>query len=117
MASNAFDGRQEIYNRLLKDRIVFLGTDVNDDVANFISAQMLYLEGEDATRDIWLYINSPGGVVTAGMAGTAVFFTARALGFRNDAELWIMSCCIGLVSCETARHAVRCVSVSARRSP
>jgi ATP-dependent Clp protease, protease subunit len=68
MASNAFDGRAEIFNRLLKDRIVFLGTDVNDDVANFISAQMLYLEGEDAGRDIWLYINSPGGSVTAGMA-------------------------------------------------
>jgi ATP-dependent Clp protease, protease subunit len=68
MASNAFDGRAEIYNRLLKDRIVFLGTDVNDDVANFISAQMLYLEGEDPNRDIWLYINSPGGSVTAGMA-------------------------------------------------
>jgi ATP-dependent Clp protease protease subunit len=64
----AFDGRQEIYNRLLKERIVFLGTDVNDDVANFICAQMLYLEGEDAEKDIWLYINSPGGSVTAGMA-------------------------------------------------
>jgi ATP-dependent Clp protease, protease subunit len=68
MASNAFDGRAEIFNRLLKDRIVFLGTDVNDDVANFISAQMLYLEGEDEAKDIWLYINSPGGSVTAGMA-------------------------------------------------
>jgi ATP-dependent Clp protease protease subunit len=66
--ASGFDSRQEIYNRLLKDRIVFLGTDVNDDVANFISAQMLYLEGEDAEKDIWLYINSPGGSVTAGMA-------------------------------------------------
>ncbi len=61
-------GRMDIYNRLLKNRIVFLGTDVNDDIANFITAQMLYLEGEDAQRDIWLYINSPGGSVTAGMA-------------------------------------------------
>ena len=60
--------RLDIYNRLLKDRIVFLGTDVNDDIANFITAQMLYLEGEDSQRDIWLYINSPGGSVTAGMA-------------------------------------------------
>jgi ATP-dependent Clp protease protease subunit len=67
MASGS-DGRQEIYNRLLKERIVFLGTDVNDEVANFICAQMLYLEGEDPGRDIWLYINSPGGSVTAGMA-------------------------------------------------
>ena len=60
--------RMDIYNRLLKDRIVFLGTDVNDDIANFITAQMLYLEGQDPEKDIWLYINSPGGSVTSGMA-------------------------------------------------
>ena len=58
----------EIFNRLLKDRIIILGTDVNDDIANIICAQMLYLEGEDSAKDIWLYINSPGGSVTAGMA-------------------------------------------------
>jgi ATP-dependent Clp protease protease subunit len=58
----------EIYNRLLKDRIIILGTDVNDDIANIICAQMLFLEGEDSTKDIWLYVNSPGGSVTAGMA-------------------------------------------------
>ncbi|HJR24457.1 MAG TPA: ATP-dependent Clp protease proteolytic subunit [Acidimicrobiales bacterium] len=58
----------EIFNRLLKDRIIILGTDVNDDIANIICAQMLFLEGEDDGRDIWLYINSPGGSVTAGMA-------------------------------------------------
>jgi ATP-dependent Clp protease, protease subunit len=58
----------EIFNRLLKDRIVILGTEVNDDIANIICAQMLYLEGEDSESDIWLYINSPGGSVTAGMA-------------------------------------------------
>ncbi len=57
----------EIFNRLLKDRIIILGTDVNDDIANIVCAQMLYLEGEDE-KDIWLYINSPGGSVTAGMA-------------------------------------------------
>jgi ATP-dependent Clp protease, protease subunit len=62
------DGRMDIYNRLLKNRIVVLGTDVNDDIANVICAQLLYLEGEDQTKDIWLYINSPGGSVTAGMA-------------------------------------------------
>jgi ATP-dependent Clp protease, protease subunit len=62
------DGRSDIYNRLLKNRIVVLGTDVNDDIANMICAQLLYLEGEDAVRDIWLYINSPGGSVSAGMA-------------------------------------------------
>lgn len=58
----------DIYARLLKNRIVFLGSEVNDQVANFITAQMLYLEAEDDQRDIWLYINSPGGSVTAGMA-------------------------------------------------
>jgi ATP-dependent Clp protease, protease subunit len=58
----------EIYNRLLKNRIVFLGTDVNDEIANLITAQLLYLEGEDPEQDIWLYINSPGGSVSAGMA-------------------------------------------------
>ena len=58
----------EIFNRLLKDRIIILGTDVNDDIANIICAQMLFLEGEEPDRDIWLYINSPGGSVTAGMA-------------------------------------------------
>jgi ATP-dependent Clp protease protease subunit len=57
-----------VYNALLKDRIIFLGTDVNDEIANFITAQMLFLEGEDPDSDIWLYINSPGGSVTAGMA-------------------------------------------------
>jgi ATP-dependent Clp protease protease subunit len=58
----------DIYNRLLKDRIIILGTDVNDDIANIICAQMLFLEGEDDAKDIWLYVNSPGGSVTAGMA-------------------------------------------------
>jgi ATP-dependent Clp protease, protease subunit len=63
-----FDPRSDVFNRLLKNRVIMLGTDVNDDMANQICAQLLYLEGEDATSDIWLYINSPGGSVTAGMA-------------------------------------------------
>lgn len=58
----------DIYSRLLKDRIVFLGTEVNDDVANIIIAQMLFLESEDPDKEITLYINSPGGVITAGLA-------------------------------------------------
>ena len=62
------DGQGDIFNRLLKNRIVFLGSDVNDEVANQITAQLLFLEGEDPEKDIWLYINSPGGSVTAGMA-------------------------------------------------
>ncbi len=60
--------RTDIFSRLLKNRIVMLGTEVNDDIANVLTAQMLYLEGEDGNNDIWLYINSPGGSVTAGMA-------------------------------------------------
>lgn len=58
----------DIYSRLLKDRIIFLGTVINDDVANLLIAQMLFLESEDPDKDINLYINSPGGVVTAGLA-------------------------------------------------
>jgi ATP-dependent Clp protease, protease subunit len=58
----------DLYSRLLKDRIVFLGTPVDDDVANIIVAQMLFLESEDPDKDINLYINSPGGSVTAGLA-------------------------------------------------
>ncbi len=63
-----FDPRSDVFNRLLRNRIVMLGSDVNDDIANQICAQLLYLEGEDQNADIWLYINSPGGSVTAGMA-------------------------------------------------
>ena len=58
----------DIYSRLLKDRVIFLGTEINDQVANAIVAQLLFLEQEDAEKDIYMYINSPGGVVTAGMA-------------------------------------------------
>lgn len=58
----------DIYSRLLKDRIIFLGTEINDQVANAIVAQLLFLQQEDAEKDIYMYINSPGGVVTAGMA-------------------------------------------------
>jgi ATP-dependent Clp protease, protease subunit len=58
----------EIFNRLLRERIIFLGTEVDDDIANVTCAQLLHLAGDDAERDVWLYINSPGGSVTAGMA-------------------------------------------------
>lgn len=58
----------DVFSRLLKDRIVFIGTPINDDVANLAIAQLLFLESEDPDKDIYLYINSPGGVVTAGMA-------------------------------------------------
>ncbi len=58
----------DIFSRLLKDRIIFLGTEINDQVANAIIAELLFLEAEDPERDINLYINSPGGEVTAGLA-------------------------------------------------
>jgi len=58
----------DIYSRLLKDRIIFLGTPINDQVANLIIAQLLFLESEDPDADIYIYINSPGGVIDAGMA-------------------------------------------------
>jgi len=65
-------GREErvydIYSRLLKDRIIFLGTDVNDEIANALVAQMLFLQSDDPKADIHMYINSPGGSVSAGMA-------------------------------------------------
>ena len=66
------DGRWErsfdIYSRLLRERIVFLGQEVNDDIANLIAAQLLFLDAEDPTKDIYLYVNSPGGSAYAGMA-------------------------------------------------
>ena len=58
----------DVYSRLLMDRIIFLGTSINDDVANMIIAQLLFLEADNPGKDIHLYINSPGGVVSAGMA-------------------------------------------------
>ena len=79
MASSTLaDPGQDIYNRLLRERIIFLGTEVNDTIANQISAQLLYLDGQDAEQDIWLYINSPGGSISAGMAiyDTMQFTTA-----------------------------------------
>jgi ATP-dependent Clp protease protease subunit len=58
----------DIYSRLLKDRIIFLGSPIDDNIANLVIAQMLFLEAEDPAKDVFLYINSPGGSVTAGMA-------------------------------------------------
>jgi ATP-dependent Clp protease protease subunit len=67
----------DIYSRLLKDRIIFIGSPIDDMVANLVIAQMLYLQMEDAKKDIHLYINSPGGVVTGGMA---IYDTMNLLG-------------------------------------
>jgi ATP-dependent Clp protease protease subunit len=66
--TNRGERAYDIFSRLLKDSIIFVGTPIDDNVANLVIAQMLFLEAEDPDRDILLYINSPGGVVTAGMA-------------------------------------------------
>jgi len=66
--ARGFERAYDIYSRLLKDRIVFIGTPIDDVVANLVIAQMLFLQTEDAAKDINIYINSPGGAVTAGLA-------------------------------------------------
>jgi ATP-dependent Clp protease protease subunit len=66
--TNRGERAYDIFSRLLKDSIIFIGTPIDDQIANLVIAQMLFLEAEDPDRDIMLYINSPGGVVTAGMA-------------------------------------------------
>ena len=66
--TNRGERAYDIYSRLLKDRIVFIGSPIDDDVANLVIAQLLFLEAEDPDKDINVYINSPGGIVTAGMA-------------------------------------------------
>jgi ATP-dependent Clp protease, protease subunit len=76
----------DIYSRLLKDNIIFLGTAINDDVANAVVAQMLFLESEDPDKDIQLYINSPGGSVTSGLA---IYDTMQFV--KND----IVTYCMG----------------------
>ena len=77
----------DIYSRLLKERIIILGTPIEDQIANLIVAQLLFLESEDPDRDIWLYINSPGGSVTAGLA---IYDTMRHI--RPD----IATICVGM---------------------
>ena len=79
----------DIYSRLLKDRIVFLGGEIDDDTANIIVAQLLFLEMDDPDQDISLYINSPGGSVTAGMA---IFDTMRYL------KCEVSTLCVGMAA-------------------
>src|SRR5258708_10003490 len=66
--TNRGERAYDIYSRLLKDNIIFIGTPIDDHVANLVTAQLLFLEAEDPEKDISLYINSPGGSITAGMA-------------------------------------------------
>ena len=85
---------------------MFLGTEVNDDIANLITAQLLYLEGEDPDADIWLYINSPGGSVTAGMA---IYDTMQFVG-RDVATV-----CMGLAA--SMGQFLLCAGAGASASP
>ncbi|MEF2969141.1 ATP-dependent Clp endopeptidase proteolytic subunit ClpP [Paenibacillus haidiansis] len=87
--SNRGERAYDIYSRLLKDRIIFLGSQVNDVVANSIIAQMLFLDAEDPGKDIHLYINSPGGSITAGMA---IFDTMQFI--KSD----VSTICVGLAA-------------------
>jgi ATP-dependent Clp protease, protease subunit len=66
--TNRGERAYDIYSRLLRDNIIFIGTPIDDNVANLVTAQLLFLAAEDPEKDVWIYINSPGGVVTAGMA-------------------------------------------------
>src|SRR3990172_8462857 len=66
--TNRGERAYDIYSRLLKDNIIFIGTPIDDTVANLVTAQLLFLEAEDPEKDVYLYINSPGGSITAGMA-------------------------------------------------
>ena len=87
----------DIFSRLLNDRIVFLGSEVNDDAANIIIAQMLYLESEDPDKEITLYINSPGGSITAGLAIYDTMQYVRApvatvcLGMAASMAAWLLA--------------------------
>lgn len=83
----------DIYSRLLKDRIVFLGGGVDDDVANLIIAQLLFLEAEDPKKDIYLYVNSPGGAVTAGLA---------ILDTMNHVKPDVATVCVGMAASAAA---------------
>jgi ATP-dependent Clp protease protease subunit len=77
----------DIYSRLLKERIIFIGTPIDDNVANLAVAQLLFLQSEDATKDISLYINSPGGVIYAGLA---IYDTMQYI--KPD----VSTCCVGM---------------------
>ncbi len=87
--TNRGERSYDIYSRLLKDRIIFLGSAVDDNVANLIIAQLLFLEAENPDKDISLYINSPGGVITAGMA---IYDTMQYI--RPD----VSTICVGLAA-------------------
>jgi len=84
--TNRGERAYDIYSRLLKDNIIFIGTPIDDNVSNLVTAQLLFLEAEDPDRDIYLYINSPGGSITAGLA---IYDTMQFV--KND----VNTICIG----------------------
>ncbi|MFL6373317.1 MAG: ATP-dependent Clp endopeptidase proteolytic subunit ClpP [Pyrinomonadaceae bacterium] len=94
----------DIYSRLLKDSIIFIGTPIDDQIANLIVAQLLFLEAEDPERDINLYINSPGGVITAGMA---VYDTMQFI--KND----VTTICVG--QCASMAALLLCAGTHGKR--
>ena len=98
----------DIFSRLLKDRIIFLGTPVDDRVANIIIAELLYLESEDPEKEISLYINSPGGVVTSGMA---IYDT------MNHVKCPVSTICIGQAASMGAFYRCRRERTSVRSTP
>jgi len=87
--TNRGERAYDIYSRLLKDRIIFIGSEINDHVANLVIAQMLFLEAEDPDKDISIYINSPGGSITSGMA---IFDTMQYI--KPD----VSTICVGLAA-------------------
>jgi len=87
--TNRGERAYDIYSRLLKDRIIFLGSGINDHVANLVIAQLLFLEAEDPEKDIHIYINSPGGSITAGMA---IFDTMKYI--KPD----VQTICVGMAA-------------------
>ena len=89
MLEAGLDPRADIFNRLLRNRVIMLGAPVDDEIANQVCAQLLYLEGEDPNQDIWLYVNSPGGSVTAGMA---IYDTMQFVGCD------VATVCLGLAA-------------------
>ena len=99
--TNKGERSYDIYSRLLKDRIIFLGGEVTDDEANLIVAQMLFLEADDPDKDISLYINSPGGSITAGMA---IYDTMQYI--RCD----VSTICIGMAASMGAFLLARCLT-------
>ena len=94
----------DIYSRLLKDSIIFIGTPIDDQIANLIVAQLLFLEAEDPERDINLYINSPGGSITAGMA---IYDTMQFI--KND----VTTICVG--QCASMGALLLCAGTKGKR--